>query len=370
MKELYILSDSYVPSSAATNHLFAYARGLAEWGVKISLFFLHPYHNREKYQGEIAPSIDIHYVWDGIGLNNKYLRYVEAVRRFYCLMKPEIPVLVAGASSIIFLLRTKRGIRLYHERTENPQRIKGLLGGLYKRALPLLDGMFVITPSLRQFFIDNYGIPAEKIVVTNMVVDTHRFDKLEEVKADKTISYCGTISEWKDGVSYLIKAFAIVNKKYPDYKLVLMGGFENIETKASIMSLTEELNLSNKVVFLGVIPSEEMPYRLKASGILALSRPRQKEKAFGFATKIGEYLLSERPVVLTDVGDASFYLHDKKDVVFSRPNDEQDFASCLTWVIEHPSEAALIGKEGAETARRVFNYKIEARKIVDTVFGN
>lgn len=369
MKELYVLSDSYVPSSAATNHLFAYARGMAEWGVKISIFFLHPYHNRDKYQGKIAPNVDIHYIWEDISIKNRYLRYIEAVRRFYSMMKPEVPVLVAGASSIVFILRKKKGIRLYHERTENPQRVKGLFGGLYKRTIPKLDGMFVITPSLRHLFIDDYGIPSEKIVVTNMVVDTHRFDKLEDIKAEKTISYCGTISEWKDGVSYLIKAFAIVNRKYPDYKLVLMGGFENEETKILIMSLIEKLKLSDKIDFLGLIPSNEMPIKLKSSAILALSRPRQKEKAFGFATKIGEYLLSERPVVLTDVGDASFYLQDKKDVVFSLPNDEQDFASSLIWVIEHPNEAELIGKAGAKTAKKEFNYRIEAKKIVDTVFG-
>lgn len=368
MKELYYLSPAYDSSTAAINHILAYVKGLAENGVHVHLFFIRPSKNREKFEG-VIDNVDFHYLWDSDKTKNKYWNYLVNLRRFYSLMEPRIPVLVYGCSFVLYFLRKKRDIKLYHERTENPYVVKEIFNYLYLKTLPKLDGIVVITPSLRNLFIEEFCVNPEKIIVANMVVDESRFSNIRQNDDARTISYCGTVSEWKDGVSYLVKAFAIVNKKYPDYKLVIMGGFENTETKNLILSIVNDNNLGDRVVFTGIVKNNEMPQRLMNSEILALSRPIQRGKAVGFATKIGEYLMTGKPVVMTNVGDATFYLADKENVVFAKPNDEMDFADKLLWVIEHPQEASEIGKKGKEAAHKEFNYFTESKKIISLIFG-
>ena len=368
MKELYYLSPAYDSSTAAINHIMAYVKGFAENGVHVNLFFIRPSKSREKYEGEIE-NVVFHYLWDNDKTKNKYWNYLKNLRKFFRLMQPDIPVLVYGSSFVLYFLRKKKNIKLYHERTENPYMVKEVFNFLYLKTLPKLDGIAVITPSLRNLFIEEFRVKPEKIIVANMVVDESRFSNLNRIAESHTISYCGTISEWKDGVSYLVKAFAIVNNKYPEYKLVIMGDFENMETKSLIKSIVDDNNLNDSVVFTGIVKNDEMPKRLMDSEILALSRPKQKDKAFGFATKVGEYLMAERPVVMTNVGDASYYLTDKYNVVFAKPNDELDFAEKLLWVIEHPKEASEIGKQGKEVARKEFNYYTESQKIIDLIYG-
>ena len=168
MKNLYYLCPVFNPSTAPINHILAYVKGLAEHGVHVCLFFLRPSKNNDRYEGEIE-NVDFYYLWDDGKRKNKYWDFLVNLRKFYSLMQPEIPVLVSGCSFAIYFLRKKRKIKLYHERTENPYRVKELFNFLYLRTLHKLDGIVVITPSLRNLFIEEFGVKPEKIIVANIV---------------------------------------------------------------------------------------------------------------------------------------------------------------------------------------------------------
>ena len=374
MKELFVVYDSYQPSSAGTNHLLAYVKGFVEKGVKITIFFLCPSSNKDRM--EYTDGVNAIYLWSGLAFfKHRYLIALFSSIRLLLKFKRDIPVYISGTSMMLPLLCIRKGIRIFHERTENPEasgRIHSKIGDLlfrrYINNLRKIDGLFVITPSLREFFIDEYGLKPEKVHVVNMVVDFQRFENIESTPVSESIGYCGTISQRKDGILYLIKAFSIVEKKYPHYHLKLAGRFESKEMEQEVIETISEMGI-NHIDFVGSISASEMPRFLASSSILALSRPRQKEKAFGFATKIGEYLMTTRPVVLTDVGDASYYLKDMENAIFSQPNDENDFANKLIWSIEHYEDAKMIGEKGRKVVFDSFNYKKESSKVVNVIFG-
>lgn len=59
--------------------------------------------------------------------------------------------------------------------------------------------------------------------VINMVVDANRFHGLKkDATVEPYIAYCGNASNSKDGVDNLIRAFAIVAKKYSNIKLYII----------------------------------------------------------------------------------------------------------------------------------------------------
>ncbi len=373
--EIFFVGTQYIPTSAATNRLFAFAHFLYGKGIKVHFFYLFPDKNcskSDRYKDEFV----FHYLWEGLPLKNKLICTASSLYQLRRYFEPDIPVYVYGLLNCLYFIRRNNNIKLYHEYTENPldvgvvdNSIGRYLFKLYKQAVKQCDGLFVITPSLRDYYIEETGIDSQKVKVINMIVDEERFKGLDEVEPENRISYCGTISEEKDGVSYLIKSFAEISDEYKNYKLYIIGRFENKKTKKNVLELVKELNLDEKIVFTGPVKPDQMPILLKKSRLLALARPIQKQKAFGFATKIGEYLMTERPVVMTDVGNVKEYLIDGENVILARPNDEKDFAEKIRWVLQNKKAAEDIGKKGRDAAMQFFNSKIESDKIYKTIFS-
>ena len=373
MKELYIIASSYNPTSAGINRLLAFGLALTKLGIKVTYFYLFPYHNKEKCT-RYLDKLNYVYLWENSPFSNKYLNTIRSLREFYKHMRHDIPVYAYGSLNCIYFLRKKKGIRLYHEYTENPEvigkiggRIGNYLYNLYKKTIPKLDGIFLITPALREKYINEFDADPKKTILLNMIVDKDRFENLKETNPEKCISYCGIISEFKDGVSILIKAFHKVSLIHHDFKLRLIGPFRDHQTELKLKLLVKELDITDKVIFEGIVSPLEMPEILKKSSILALARPDNIQSKYGFATKIGEYLMTGRPTVLTRVGAVEEYLETNVNCILAQPDNVDDFANKLLWAIENYEQAAIIGLRGKETALKCFNSELEATKIYDQI---
>ena len=146
--------------------------------------------------------------------------------------------------------------------------------------------------------------------------------------------------------------------------MYIIGKTPSIADKESNLLLIEKLGLSDKVVFTGIVPANEMPQLLKNAEVLALDRPNSLQADYGFPTKLGEYLLTGNPVVVTKVGDIPKYLEDGISALLSEERNEKDFSEKLIWALTHSKEAAVIGENGKKVALKMFNSEIETRKII------
>ena len=77
--------------------------------------------------------------------------------------------------------------------------------------------------------------------------------------------------------------------------------------------------------------------------------------------KLGEYLATGRPVIVTDTGEISKYLKDKVNARIVKAGDESDFTEKLMWMLENPEESCKIGIKGRETA--INNFDMNKIKI-------
>lgn len=223
-------------------------------------------------------------------------------------------------------------------------------------------GLLVQTNQLKDYYT-RYGI--KNIQVFNIIIDPSRFEGLKKTTTEKYISYCGSIGVYKDGVNDLIDAFAMISTKHPDVKLQLIGGFFSPEDERVLREKVATLNISDKVVFVGRVAPEQMPSLLYNSEILALARPNNKQAQYGFPSKLGEYLFTGNPVVLTRVGEIDHFLKDGESSVFANPDDPKDFAEKLDWVLSHPKEARVIGDAGHKVAEENFSILSQCRVAVD-----
>ena len=158
-------------------------------------------------------------------------------------------------------------------------------------------------------------------------------------------------------------------KKHDDVRLYIIGATPSVNDEAGNLKLIETLGIKDKVVFTGLVDANQMPQILKDATVLALDRPDSLQAQNGFPTKLGEYLMTENPVVVTKVGDIPLFLKDGYSALLAEQRNSVDFASKLCWVLEHPLEAAVIGRRGKEVALAEFNYLTESKKIIDFIYG-
>ena len=133
-----------------------------------------------------------------------------------------------------------------------------------------------------------------------------------------------------------------------------------------LMNKVESLDLNDVISFLGSKKADEIPSILANSDLMVLARPDNNQAKAGFPTKLGEYLASGKPVVITKTGEISKYLTDNISAYLSEPGDINDFAGRIIIALKDKN-AEKIGLNGLEIANRNFNYKLYGKKILEII---
>lgn len=371
---LYILYAQYKPNTAPTNRAMAFFRRLSEKGKEAHVIYFVPDANRAKAE-ESFPGITFEYLWERNYIDVWGLRYISYFHYLYTLkrrIREGDRIYIYAKADLMRFFVGMKGIKVYYEITEHPE-VHPPYGMAKRWALRdffshcrKLDGLFVISKGLMSYFAAQ-GVSNDKIVLFNMIVDNTRFDGIEKQETEaKSIVFCGSFKNSIDGVDALIKSFAIVAPQYPDVMLHILAPI-NKESKDFLdcEKLVVDNGLGNRVCFEGIVPYNEVPQRLKNASILALFRPDCMQAKYGFPTKLGEYLLSGNPVVVTSVGEIPLYLENQRSVLLAVPDSPEAFAANLLWALNNPNEAAMIGENGKQVALEQFNYKNEVDKVIN-----
>lgn len=352
------------------NRVLSFIRGFSDLNVDAEVVFLAPDSRKSVIQEEY-PHIRFRYMWKGKRFSNRIINKLSEeynAWKFARSLKSGDVVFLTNFGNVFFRVLGRKGVTIIHEKTEHPDIYKfwGFNVKRYKRLVSKVDAMFVISTQLKDYY-KSLGVAEDKVKIINMIVDHNRFTNIEKQESETYIAYCGTATNNKDGVDDLIKSFAIVHQSHPNVKLYIIGKTPGKEDVSGNLRLIETLGIKESVVFTGLISAEKMPQLLKNASILALNRPDSLQAQCGFPTKLGEYLLTENPTIITSVGDIPLFLKDGESALISKPSNPKEFASKLIWALEHPDEAEEIGKAGARVAYEEFNYLNETKKIVDTI---
>jgi glycosyltransferase involved in cell wall biosynthesis len=108
---------------------------------------------------------------------------------------------------------------------------------------------------------------------------------------------------------------------------------------------------------------ENLPDMLGNAIMLVLARPESKQAEGGFPTKLGEYLATGKPVVVTGVGEIGDYLHDGENAYIAKPGDPRHFAEKMESVLNDYENALRIGARGQKLALTTFNYIFQGKEL-------
>jgi len=141
------------------------------------------------------------------------------------------------------------------------------------------------------------------------------------------ILYVGRLVEIK-GIIYLIKAFEIIIKKYPDLKLILIGSGPE---KENIEIFIKEHNIKN-IILINTIPHKKMAYYYQQSSIVVLP-------SIGFENSpmsILESFSCGTPVVASNIGGIPELVKDNITGMLFKQGDYIDLSSKILDLLSNP----------------------------------
>jgi glycosyltransferase involved in cell wall biosynthesis len=125
----------------------------------------------------------------------------------------------------------------------------------------------------------------------------------------------------------------------------------------------EKLGVKNNIIFTGYYPDEKLPKLYQAADIFAFSTFYEHHP---FA--VLEALATGLPVVTTTVGGISETIESGKNGFLVEPFNPQQFSEKILYLLEHPVEAAEMGRLARKTIVNNYDWRIlvkDAMKVYD-----
>lgn len=372
MGRILFLIRRYCPGEAWTNRTLAYAKAFAEEGEDVWLYFLISDKKRTHYNIDI-PGVKVVNLFENDGFlakKSRHFSFLKNLISFKRQVRPGDKVFVYGGYEYQLYIgnQIRHKAKVFCEITEHPN-IHGYSASITRsnarkiKLLKKIDGLFVISKSLKEYYISQ-GIDRGKVHIINMFVDMSRFDGLQKTTVEKFVAYCGAVSFKKDGCDTLIQAFSIFHKIHSNYKLYIIGKGIDETVMPSLQKLALDLQIADSVIFTGAVNPGKIPQLLYDASILALARPDNLQSKNGFPTKLGEYLATGNPVVVTKVGEIPDFIENKVNGLVAEPDNPADFAEKLCWIAENSIIARNIGAKGKELVLDEFNSMVQAKKAL------
>ena len=115
--------------------------------------------------------------------------------------------------------------------------------------------------------------------------------------------------------------------------------------------------MSDRVFIKGRVDYNKVPQILANATILVTSQPNTKRAEGGFPTKMGEYMMSHTPMIVTDVGEIHQYVQDGHTTYMVAPEDPEAYAEKLIYILDHPDEATHVAENAYAYAIKNFSAK-------------
>ena len=237
---------------------------------------------------------------------------------------------------------------------------------LSEAVLPrIASGYIVISSYLREFY--SKRIDQDRILVSPILVERsgNHAAKREAPEFElshgrfrdkKMILYSGSFGE-KDGVDYILKAFGIAHQVFPNTLLVMTGKPFHERSLEPIRRLMDELGVSEHVDMPGLLDRDNLNEYTRAASVLLVCRTKSEFSQYGFPWKLGEYCLTGKPIVATDVGDLRKYFTNGEHLFFAEPENPASIAQTMIEIFSDYSRALEIGENARRRASEIFDYR-------------
>jgi len=197
------------------------------------------------------------------------------------------------------------------------------------------------------------GIDVDKYKITETV--NQNVDKIHEKYGDNLILFVGRLIYYK-GVEYLVRAMENVSKG----KLLIVG---EGKLKDELISLTKELNLEDKIEFLGKASDEELISYYHACDLFVLPSIAKSE-AFGLVQL--ESMACGKPVISTNLPTGVPFVNENgKTGIVVEPENSAQLSEAINELMNDDNKRQQYGQYAKDRVEKVFTREKMAENVLD-----
>ena len=339
MKVFFVVKNNFPNGLATTARVINYCKGMIENNIECEVIIPVAI---ERYE-EPVKNVSYKGVYEGIPFfyvsrnprRSKYLiyrkikdifDYIRALYYLYLHVTSDDVVIVYEGGCFWFKLLAKvvhfKKAQIVMELNELPygtstetKKTIRKRAKMLNEVFPLYDGFFAISESLMNL-ARKYS-PRAQIIKIPIIVDTTIADNVEErIFSKPYLFHSGSLFEQKDGIVGMLEAFAIANKKLGYSLNYILTGYPNKSRDYQlIVSTIEKLGIQEFIHFTGFIQAEQLRIYQKNCLATIINKYPNQQNEYCFSTKLGEYLAFAKPVIITNVGEAMYYLNNQNSYI-------------------------------------------------------
>jgi glycosyltransferase involved in cell wall biosynthesis len=356
---------------AAAKRLLLVCKGLVEAGAKCTVFHVGgtAFDNSES-----CGTVDgVHFQYCPTNprrSKNRFMRaikfflgVVDSIRKINQLTKKERICVYACTGPHLWAIRWLKVPVVIECNEWFPEKNMDLIRS---KTFPLAEGFVAISKPISENIISSFN-PSRTPFLLPILVEQQTVDARVELSLNKEpyFFWCGSAVGYglKD-VEFILDAFQQVGMEFPKCRLEFAGHFPE-STRELVSSTCAKMGIPiERVVIHGFVTSEMLSMLTCGAAALLLPLWEEVRSSNRFPTKLGEYLLTGRPVITAQIGDVAEYCNVNNTLIY-QPNDAEGFASCMKFVLNESGLADQIGERGAEMARSHFDYLSYGEPLLD-----
>lgn len=261
----------------------------------------------------------------------------------------------AFAAALVVLALAKSKYIIY---SEAPERIKfqskrpqpfgkkWLQAMFSKVVVPRIGGVLAISHFSAEFF-KSVGV-REEIIYPFGYFRSHSA-QIDQSKASKEkqrveVVYVGRLLPFKR-LDLLVEVMSSLFKEHPNLFLTIIGDGELL---SALRRQVEELGVTERVSFEGVLPPDRIPVRVARADVLVL--PSRGE---GWGVVVNEALSVGVPVILSDRCGAADLIQDGVNGYVFRNEDSSDLRDCLSDFLSRREDWERLRAEAAALGEKI-----------------
>ena len=337
-------------------------------GVKVIRTWLLPFPNRKTYERMLNYS-SFCISAAGTGLFTERPDVVIA----------SSPQLLVGLSGW-WLARCKRSRFIFEVRDLWPESLAavgvGKADSLVYRSLARIAGFLyrnsdhvvVVTPAFKEYLVQHWDVPAQKISVIENGVDAEVFKSQTQsnlrtdlgIEGKFVVSYIGTMGN-AHGLHTLVEAAAKLQNSAAEILFLLLG--EGAE-KEHLVSLARARGLSN-VRFVDQQSREKIPGFICASDACVVLLKQNEIFKTVIPSKMLEFMSCARPVILGVDGQARQILEEAQAGICIEPENSAQLAQAVLRLAADPQLRETLGRNGRRHVLQHFSRRQTATAYLD-----
>lgn len=377
---------------ASVNRVHCYTKGYTQLGIETRVIIPEatiPYKDRDLTQNKLAEGYfngTYFKYMSGTTIRNKrkwkrpFLDLISRIKTIYYISKEsdkETVLLVWGGGiiwcPIMQFCGHLKGIKVYTELNELPygteieNKKRAILRKIMlKYIFPHFDGFIAISETLKKL-AEKYNKKENAVLKVPILVDpTVNNENIKLIKKNHPfIFHSGTLFEQKDGIVKMLTAFALAKKEIKDLKFYLTGNLEKTYDAKVISDTITKYQLHDSVHFLGYLNNNDLYRYQKSCSLMIIYKYDTLQNQYCFSTKLGEYLAFAKPVILTNIGEAMFYMKNGENSLIADWQDIKKIADHIITIVKNPQLAKQLGKAGQRTCQENFNYSKHAKRMIE-----